>query len=91
MEAGGAIGSFAAVSKGIPPVLPVPLSIGGHLRVVQPIQPGAGALGKGALYIMQGVSESMSGGSASGGDFPFTGMHPLREMCGSLPGEMCPI
>lgn len=43
------------------------------------------------MHLLQSLPESLSGGPFAQGDFPFPGVHPMREVRGSLSGEMHPF
>ena len=88
VEAGGSAGYRPAVYQGLPSFLPVSVPLGGHLRLVQPVQPGTDSLGTGAVHLLQGLRKGLPGGLVPPGDFPLPGVHPLREMRGCLPRAM---
>ena len=88
MEGGDTAFHYHTLRKGIPPLLPVPVSLGRGLRLVQPFQPGTGPLGKGALRLLRGLRKSMSGRAYGPGSLPLPGMHPLRQVYRGLPYAM---
>ena len=88
LEAGPVGLSVAALRESLSAFLSVPVPIGSHLRLVQPVQSGAGALGGGQMRLLYGLSEGLPGGAFAERDFTFSRMHPLREVRGGLPGEM---
>ena len=88
LEAGYSALYPPALHESLSPLLPVSLSSGSHLRLVQPLQSGTDPLGRRGLHLLRRLSERMSCGTFRPGDLPLSGVHPMRQMCIRMPCKM---
>lgn len=84
LETGNFAIDYHFICKSLSAVLPVFMSAGRNLWMVQPFQPCADSLGIGEVCVLYGLRESLPGFALCAGNIPFSGMYSMWKMCGGL-------